>query len=71
MRFDCLNGAGDNLAAILKDLTETQAVSRVLIFDPAGRHLPGLVGFSEGAGDRPGDGTVISHCRTLEEVESL
>jgi molybdopterin adenylyltransferase len=71
VRFDCLNSAGDNLAAILKDLTEMQAVSRVLIFDPAGRHLPGLVGFSEGTGDRPGGGTIVSHCRTLEEVEII
>ena len=71
IRFDCLNGAEDNLAAILKDLTETQAVSRIIIFDPAGRHLPGLVGYPEKTGDRPGEGTIISHCRTLEEVEGI
>ena len=71
VRFDCLNGAGDNLAAILKDLTETQAVSRVLIFDPAGRHLPGLVGFSDGMKGPSGGGTLINHCHTLEEVENI
>lgn len=65
VRFDCLNGAGDNLAAILQDLTVTQAVSRILIFDPAGRHLPGLAGYPAESG------AIVSHCRSLEEVELI
>lgn len=65
VRFDCLNGAGDNLAAILADLTATQKVDRILIVDPAGRHLPGLAGYPTGTG------AIVSHCRSLEEVELI
>ena len=71
IRFDSLNQAGDNLPALLQDLTATQAVDRILIFDPAGRHLPGLAGYPLPAAGQPGDGTIVSHCRTLSEVEGL
>ena len=72
IRFDCLNQAEDNLPAILRDLTSTQAVDRILIFDPAGRHLPGPAGYSlaTNAGNR-NKSAIISHCRTLDEVEYL
>ncbi len=72
IRFDCLNGAEDNFAAILQDLTKTQAVDRILIFDPTGRHQPGLPRYPAGVGtSRPGGCTVISYCRTFDEVEKL
>lgn len=72
IRFDCLNQEEDNLPAILRDLNSTQAVDRILIFDPAGRHLPGPAGYSLATDiGNPNNGAIISHCRTLEEVEYL
>lgn len=72
IRFDCLNGAEDNLPAILQDLTATQVVDRILIFDPPGRHLPSLAGYPDGPdAHHLKGGKGISHCRSLEEVEGL
>jgi MOSC domain-containing protein YiiM len=70
IRFDELNGSEDNLPAILKDLTETQAINRILIFDPAGRHLPGLAAYGTGT-KLSGGGSIVNHCRSIEEVERL
>lgn len=69
IRFDQLNGNEDNLATIIKDLRETQAIDRILIFDPAGRHLPSLAGYEAGA--CISGGSIVNHCRSIEEVEKL
>lgn len=71
IRFDHLNHEESNLPALLQDLTATQAVDRVVILDPAGRHLPGLAGYPVDAiADPQARKPVICHCRSLEEIAS-
>ncbi len=70
IRFDCLNKAEDNLPAILGDLTGVQKVDKVLIFDPTTSFLPALAGYPTAPGSSK-RGTIISHCRSLEEVAEL
>ena len=65
IRFDRLNGEENNLAEILADLTDTQHVDRIILFDPSGRHALAL------AGKDSGEGSHLAYCRSLEEVQRL
>lgn len=65
IRFDTLKQKEDNLEAILTDLIETQHVSKIVIFDPSGKHGLAL------AGKTVPDGIELYYCKSLEEAEQL
>ena len=73
IRFDRLNDKEDNLQEILKDAVELQRIDHVLIFDPAGRHKLAMLdlGAKEpGTNAYRKDATIISYCRTMDELEA-
>jgi len=65
IRFDTLKQQEDNLEPVLADLIETQNVSKILIFDPSGKHGLAL------AGRTVPEGVALHYCKSLEEVEQL
>ncbi len=65
IRFDTLKQKEDNLEAVLTDLIETQNVSRIVIFDPSGKHALAL------AGRTIPDSVELHYCKSIEELEQL
>ena len=75
IRFDALsNKEGGTFPAILKDLTATQRIANILVFDPEGSLGLQLAGYKR-RGDSPGcylcEDSAISYCRRLEEIQGL
>jgi len=72
IRFDTISEReGGSLSAILSDLTITQQIKNIIIFDPSGTLGLSLLGFSN-LQDRPNhfekNGSIIDYCRTIEEL---
>lgn len=63
---------GGNLSAILKDLTETQKIEDIIIYDPAGGLGLALAGLERKKGSEHryllGDST-IHYCRQMEQID--
>jgi MOSC domain-containing protein YiiM len=75
IRFDTLNEKeGGSLTAILKDLTVTQRIKNIVIFDPSGSLGLTLNGLSCHQG-RPNryemNGSIIDYCRTIDELTKV
>ncbi|MDX2446069.1 MAG: MOSC domain-containing protein [Desulfobacterales bacterium] len=75
IRFDTISDKeGGSLTAILEDLTTTQEIKNILIFDPSGNLGLTLAGLSSQQ-DQPNhfeiNGSTIDYCRTTDEVEKL
>ncbi len=75
IRFDTLSEKeGGSLSAILLDLTMTQRIKNIVIYDPSGSLGLSLAGFASTA-DRPNlfekNGSAIHYCRTIEELERI
>ena len=74
IRFDTITDKeGGSLPAILEDLTTTQRIKNIIIFDPTGNMGLSLVGL---ACDQKQphrfikNGSLIDYCRTREELEN-
>lgn len=75
IRFDTIsNKEGGSLTAILEDLTTTQEIKNILIFDPSGNLGLTLASLSSQQ-DQPNhfkiNESTIDYCRTTNEVEKL
>lgn len=75
IRFDTLSEKeGGSLPAILKDLTATQRIKNIVIFDPSGSLGLTLNGLSCQQG-RPNrfemNGSIIDYCRTMDELAKV
>jgi MOSC domain-containing protein YiiM len=75
IRFDTISEKeGGSLAAILQDLTTTQRIKNIIIFDPSETLGLSLLGFS-GPQDRSNhfekNGSIIDYCRTMEELDKI
>lgn len=75
IRFDTIsNKEGGSLQAILHDLTTTQGIRHIVVFDPSGSLGLTLSGLSSDP-DRPNRCQMIQstiyHCRSLKELEEL
>jgi molybdopterin adenylyltransferase len=75
IRFDTLSDKeGGSLAAILLDLTATQQIKNIIIFDPSGSLGLTLAGLSCQQ-DRPNhfemNGSTIDYSRTMDELEKI
>ncbi len=72
IRFDTISEKeGGSLPAILSDLTITQRMKNIIIFDPSGALGLSLSGFSirhEKQNHFEKNGSVIDYCRTIEEL---
>lgn len=72
IRFDTLSEKeGGSLTAILKDLTGTQRIKNIVIFDPSGSLGLTLSGLScqQGRSNRfEMNGSMIDYCRTMDEL---
>jgi hypothetical protein len=72
IRFDRLNNKEDNLQEIIKDAVELQRIDHLLIFDPPGRHQLAMLNLGDkepGTNSYRRNTTIISYCRTLDELE--
>lgn len=75
IRFDTLNEKeGGSLTAILKDLTATQRIKNIIIFDPSGGLGLTLTGLSCQQG-RPNrfemNDSTVDYCRTIDELTKV
>ena len=75
IRFDTIsNKEGGSLPAILEDLTATQRIKNIVIFDPSGSLGLTLTGLSSEQA-RPNQfkmlGSTIDYCRSIEELEKI
>lgn len=75
IRLDTISDKeGGSLTNILVDLTTTQQIKNIVIFDPSGSLGLTLTGFTRHA-DQPNrmekNGSTIDYCRTLEELEKI
>lgn len=75
VRFDTISDKeGGSLTAILEDLTTTQQIKNILIFDPTGTLGLALPGFAREQG-RPNhfvrNESTIDYCRTIEDLEKI
>ena len=75
VRFDTISDKeGGTLPAILEDLTTTQRIKNIVIFDPVGTMGLALVGLARDQ-KRPHrfikNGSSIDYCRTREELENI
>jgi molybdopterin adenylyltransferase len=75
IRLDTISDKeGGSLADILADLTTTQRIKNIVVFDPSGNLGLTLTGYARQA-DRPNrmekNGSIIDYCRTLEELDKI
>lgn len=75
LRFDTISSKeGGSLTSILNDLTTTQKIANIVIFDPPGKLGLALAGLSR-LKDRPNsfqlNGSTIDYCRTIIELENI
>lgn len=75
IRFDAITSKeGGSLAAILLDLTTTQKITEVVVFDPAGNLGLALAGYSP-RDNRPNcfqrQDSTIFYCKTMAELADL
>ena len=73
IRFDSLDDKNRNLTQILTDLTETQKIDDIILFDPSGSHGLALAGFEKT--DRQKNvyrknGSTLYLCKNEEELLS-
>jgi len=74
IRFDTLTTKeGGSLPAILEDLTTTQKIKNIIIFDPSGNLGLTLTGlFNQGKPNQfSSSKSTIYYCRTIKEVQQL
>lgn len=75
VRYDALSDKeGGTFPAILKDLTVTQKIPTIVVFDPQGSlglHLSGWRRREDSASCYLCEASTIHYCRSLEEVEGL
>ena len=75
IRFDTISDKeGGSLAAILLDLTATQRIKNIIIFDPSGSlglTLASLPCQQEQANHYQMNGSTIDYCRTIDDLEKL
>ncbi len=75
IRFDTLSEKeGGSLTAILKDLTTTQQIKNIVIFDPSGSLGLTLTGLScqQGRSNRfEMNDSTIDYCRTMDELTKI
>lgn len=73
IRFDNLSDKNSNLETILKDLTDTQHIDDIIIFDPSGGHGLALAAY-EKVGERENiyrkDNSTIYYCRRIDDLTS-
>ena len=73
IRFDSLNNKNSNLEAILKDLTDTQHIDDIIIFDPSGGHGLALAAY-EKVVERENiyrkDNSTIYYCMRVDDLTS-
>ncbi|MGB3211661.1 MAG: MOSC domain-containing protein [Desulforhopalus sp.] len=81
IRFDATNDKeGGSLPAILDDLTKTQRIKHIIVFDPSGSlglglglglTLPDITNQGNQTKRIEVEGSIISYCRTVEELKSI
>jgi molybdopterin adenylyltransferase len=75
IRFDTLSDKeGGSLTAIIADLTATQRIKNIIIFDPPGGlglSLAGLPGREEQTNRFKVLGSTIDYCRTVDQLDRL
>ncbi len=73
IRFDNLSDKNSNLETILKDLTDTQHIDDIIIFDPSGGHGLALAAY-EKVEERENiylkDNSTIYYCRRIDDITS-
>ncbi len=73
IRVDSLSDKNSNLEAILKDLTDTQHIDDIIIFDPSGGHGLVLAAYEkveEGENIYQKDNSTIYYCRSVDDLTS-
>lgn len=75
IRFDTISSKeGGSLPAILEDLTTTQQIKNIFVFDPSGNMGLALMDLARDQ-ERPHrllkNGSLIDYCRTREELEKI
>ena len=72
VRIDHLNDGGDNLVALLDDLSNRQRVDRIVVVDPDGRHALAVASYPgrTAAAGEPAS-AIVSHCRTAGGIARL
>ncbi len=75
IRFDTISDKeGGSLTAILLDLTTTQRIKNIVIYDPSGSLGLSLAGFAGSSGQLnlfEKNGSAIHYCRTVDELEKF
>ena len=75
IRFDTISDKeGGNLTAILNDLTATQKIKNIIIFDPPGSlglTLTGLPHRKDKLNSFELNGSIIDYCRTMAELDKI
>jgi len=74
IRFDSLSNKNSTIEAILKDLTETQHIDDIIIFDPSCSHGLTLSTYENVAEQKNiyrQNSSIIYYCRTLQEITFL
>lgn len=72
VRFDTLNAAKDNLATVIKDLTQLQRVTRAVLFDPEQYHALNLNILGKPGKDSNiyhVEDTTLHYCTSLEQLQ--
>ncbi len=73
IRFDNLSDKNSNLETILKDLTDTQHIDDIIIFDPSGGHGLALAAYEKVGGKENifrKDNSTIYYCRKIDDLTS-
>ncbi len=72
VRFDKLNSEESNLSSIIVDLTETQKINHIVLFDPKGQHQLAMMEFTQ-CGDQCYRhlNSIIYYCRDIMTLQSL
>lgn len=63
IRFDTLKPNEDNLIPVLDDLMSSQHVSKIILFDPSGKHALAMAGKESGSCE-------LYYCKTIEELKA-
>ncbi|BCL61133.1 hypothetical protein DGMP_18260 [Desulfomarina profundi] len=74
IRFDSLDDKNRNLTQILTDLTETQKIDDIILFDPAGSYGLALSGFEKTDHKKnlyKKNSSTLHLCRTVDELFSV
>lgn len=64
IRFDTLKAKEDNLIPVLDDLMVAQHVSKIVLFDPSGKHALAMAG-------KKSENCDLYYCKTIDELKAV